>query len=847
MRTPLLPVAVAFATGIVAGHFLHGPAVWVIGTLLVLLALLPASMVWRSRGARLARAGQVGLLTLMMCVGFWCITLQEHLVRADDMSHIVHDEAFLTLRGTVVSRPEQRSYSTTIAGQRNRKYTRFDLDVSDHRTSGEWHTATGRVRVSVRAWTSKIAPGDRVELFGKVYRPRDARNPADFDYAHYLNDLGIRRCMSVVTDEAVTILQHPGMNLYALGILGKSARNSPVFENQDHPEHAGMLRCLILGERHAIDPEIEKHFRESGTMHLLAVSGLHVAVLLGTLWYSLRLASVPERGIALVVMVVAVVYAVIAGLRPSVVRAALVAVIFCGGVLLRRRPSFLNSLSLAAIIILLLEPGLLFTSGFQLSFLAVLGISVFTGPLTRWLSGFAGEELFRLGAWDSLGLRRAFNMAVVKALAVSIAALVLIMPLSAYYFRNVNFLTPLFNIVLFPVLWLVLVTGFAAAALPIAPMVWASQASVSMLLGLAEVFSRTPGSILYVPRPPWWWVVLYFAGLTALLFHRRLRLRPAVPLSTVGLLVAGAFLWMGLRGPAHDQLTVFDVGQGSATAVLTREGRVLVYDVGSSDEGGVGERTMTPFLLDAGVHAVDVLVLSHSDADHVNGLKSLLERIRVRRALLSPSFAWTDSGRGVLRMLDDKGVRIDFARRGTHIRLSESVRAEVLHPSTNDAQTRRLSVNDTSVVLRVHAPAGIAQLWGDAETNVFRLLAPTEDLSAHVVLLPHHGSRVEPPMDAILPEWKNVIISARESFVPAERLETLEDADCAVFPTWRCGAVTVVLDGERPVIRTQKKADTSCERADRRSSRQAVSEPVAGENPRSRAAPAPAIRETPAR
>ena len=347
------------------------------------------------------------------------------------------------------------------------------------------------------------------------------------------------------------------------------------------------------------------------------------------------------------------------------------------------------------------------------------------------------------------------------------------------------------------------------SAIPLAPMLWASRASVSMLLALAEVFSRIPGSVMYVPRPAWWWVLLYYAVCAAAIFHRRLRLRPVWPLAALGLLVAGAFLRMALAGPTHDVMTVFDVGQGSASAVLTRDGGVLLYDVGSADRGRIGERTVAPFLLDAGVQAVDVLVLSHSDLDHVNGLRSLLGRIRVRRALLSPSFTWTDTGKGVIRMMAEAGVPIDFARRGTRIRLSDSVRVEVLHPGINDSQTRRLSVNDTSVVLRLHSPAGRVQLWGDAETNVFKILTRDEDLSAEVVLMPHHGSRVEPPMDRILPEWKNVIISSRESFVPLERLETLKASGCAIFSTWRYGAVSVRLDGERPDVTTFVDAETS--------------------------------------
>jgi len=151
-------------------------------------------------------------------------------------------------------------------------------------------------------------------------------------------------------------------------------------------------------------------------------------------------------------------------------------------------------------------------------------------------------------------------------------------------------------------------------------------------------------------------------------------------------------------------------------------------------------------------------------------------------------------------MLTESGVPVDFVRRGTRIILHDDLYGVVLHPGVNDTQTRLLSVNDTSVVLGIESRAGRTLLWGDAETNVFRFLVRTDDLSAEVVQLPHHGSKVEPPMDRILSRWKNVIISARESFVRRERLRTLEAAGCKVFPTWRCGAVRVYLDGNRPEV-----------------------------------------------
>ena len=211
---------------------------------------------------------------------------------------------------------------------------------------------------------------------------------------------------------------------------------------------------------------------------------------------------------------------------------------------------------------------------------------------------------------------------------------------------------------------------------------------------------------------------------------------------------------------------------------------------------------VAPYLLDRGIQVVDVLVLSHSDEDHVNGLGSLLERIRVRRALLSPSFGWTETGRKVTAMLREAGVEVRYARRGSRIALREGMTVEVLNPGVVDGFTRRLTVNDSSVVLRIRSEAGCVQLWGDAETNVFRMLEGEEDLEAAVAVLPHHGSKVEPVMDRMLGGWERVIVSARESFVPRERLGALKRAGCVVYPTWRSGAVRVRLDGATAEVRT---------------------------------------------
>lgn len=796
-RAPFLAPATAFVTGIVLAHFLAGPTWLVVAAVVSAVSLGLSLLVFRPSGPR--RAALAGVLGLAAAVGFWRMVVQEQTVSPDDVSGLLASTdsssapVHVLVRGIICARPDMRR----IPGETDPapSYTRFDLAVEGLEENGTWCIASGKVRVSVPEAMAKLSAGDRVECFGRLRRPAQARNPGEFDYAHYLSNLGIRSVLSVRTSEAVKVLQHPAVSLYAVGAADRLLGRSRVF--QSDPRRGGVLRALLFGERSAVDPQVERAFRRSGTVHILAVSGLNVAMILGTLWYLLRAVGVPERMIAVVVMTAAVAYAAVAGMQPSIVRAVLVAVVYCGGVLLGRSHSFLNSLALAAVIILVVTPGQILNAGFQLSFLAVLGIVAFAGldPLLMRLTGGPATQLMmrEVARW-----RLTLNRAVVRTLSVSIGALVLTLPFSAYHFRIVTLLAPLFNILLLPVIWLVMTAGFAVMALPVFPLTWVSGAGLSVMLGIVESAARIPGACFQVPRPPAWWVVAFYALVAMAVWARRVKVRPGLAAAAVGTLAGASLLWVGLIHPAQDELTVLDVGQGCATVVTTRAGTAMVYDCGSTDRSEVGGRVVAPFLLDRAFQRVDLLVLSHPDADHVNGVASLLEVMPVTRALLSPSFQWSQAGVGVMALLSEAGTRIDVAREGTKAALSPEVVLEVLHPGRDDRLTWSVPVNDRSLVLGVKANGGTAVLWGDAGTDVIRLLYG-RGVRADIVLLPHHGSIAVPEIEQMTSERAVALVSAREGFLRPRWRQALSAPGSEVYSTWDHGALSVRLDGPAPV------------------------------------------------
>ncbi|MCD5401502.1 ComEC family competence protein [candidate division NPL-UPA2 bacterium] len=430
------------------------------------------------------------------------------------------EEKKVILEGTIIKDPKVRGGVAPAAegaetGNEQKLEERTILILRAERIKGEeeWEKVVGLVRVSVQG---KEAPGDygeRIKIVGaSLKKPPLPENPREFDFRRFLARKGIYALMYVRHQGQVEILGRGQVNPFAKLALSIKDRMKEVIEDTLEYPQTVLLKGILLGERGGIPEDLKEVFTQTGTVHILAISGLHVGLVVVIFFVLFRAIRIPRKMRAIFTIAVLIAYALITGGRPPVIRASIMAAAVLSGMIVNRESDLLNSLSLAALVILALNPLELFDSRFQLSFAAVLAII----SLAPWLNTFFLK--------DSSSGSTSKNY-LIKSFSVILAAQVGVIPLVAYYFSLFTPVALVANFLIVPLLGVVVALGFSTClagliSLPLAELLGAANGVVLMVMtGLANFFSRLPLAFTYVGRPRVAAVVGYYLIMGAILYY----------------------------------------------------------------------------------------------------------------------------------------------------------------------------------------------------------------------------------------------------------------------------------------------------------------------------------------
>ena len=817
---PLVPAALAFAVGIALREYAALPRGTGWGAALVAILAFPLA---RAIGARHVATAALGIL--LVAAGWMRLDMAAGPLPASHVARFARAQPVLAkVRGTIAREPQGYTMpglplsgdSTWLSKPVTRQ--RFLLDVAEAHVDDRWVAACGRLRVTVfepeRGQGATLQCGDRVVVTGSLRRPRPPTNPGQFDFAAVLRRRGIHAVMGAARD--MVHVEARGLGPWPLGLAehARRAMRDVLSDSLRHrKEAAALLAATLLGERDELDDELEESFRRSGTAHLLAISGLHVGILAWVIWRLTGLAGLGRRTSGLIVLVAVVLYALVTGLTPSVSRAAIVTVALVVAMLGRRQLDPLHATALAALVVLVLRPFDLFQAGFQLSFAAVVGIlcvceelKVALRPVPR-----LEERLLTLDAmtrWQRtrLWLRRK----AVPAVAVSLAAWLGVLPLIAHYFNMFSPVTVLANLLAVPCLVAVVVFGFAHIALAsigswlgLLPGLAASGATW-LLTAVVEGAARVPLGWHHVARPSLGWVVAYYALGLVVVGRRRIGLngRQAAAIWMAGLLV---FLVATAFPPRPDgfEVTALDVEHGNATALRYPDGSTVLCDCGCYGRTDVGRDAAAPALWHWGVRRIDLIVVSHGDVDHINGLPSLIDRFPVGRVVYSPVLPRIEAGQQLLHMLDARGIRHGPARAGDRIVVGDGNRIEVLAPVAWTLDGYGRNQNENSLVVMAEHGGRRVLVPGDIQTIAATvLLRRGAALRADVLMVPHHGCSMANAAEfarAVRP--RVAVCSNQADRIVPEVVGAYERAGARVLATCWHGAVTVrIRDGAMEVL-----------------------------------------------
>jgi len=693
------------------------------------------------------------------------------------------------------------------------RYTRLLLDELSVRDTGGLVQVGGRILVTAtdpRQWHY----GQRVLLIGALQTP-----PAlgDFDYAAYLALSGV---YSTAFTSQLQLLdgdnRHPAR---AALFVSNSALARALGRTLPEPE-SSLAQSLLLGRRAPLPDAVEEAFARTGTAHLLAISGLHLGLLVAAV-IAVLLAGLGRRHYLYVWLGLAAVwaYALFTGMRPPVVRAALMASTFLLAELAGRQKHAPSALALAAAIMVAIEPQVLWRTSFQLSVLAMGGL-VLLFPLLRWvlqrITGTIEERLeIALPGSDT----------VTDIMAATAAATIAIWPVCAGTFGQMSLVALPVSLLTLPALPFALATAAAAAALPFvsatlaAPFAWLSWLFLTFIIRIVTAFSSLPWASMAIPPAPEWQMALYYAALCGipLLWHRCRRLEsekgPAearitsaqphfrVRLYIPALVLAAMLAWAAVLSAPDGRLHVvfLDVGQGDCILIQTPSGRTILVD------GGPDGRN-TCALIDRyrpfWDRSLDVVVVTHAHADHLNGLLTASDRYEMSLVLEPPIVADSVLCDEWHERLAANGCRLCSAGVGQVITTQDDTTLEILHPPVVPLSATSSDIDNNGVVMRLTYGSVsfllTADIRGEAEQYITHRLGP--DLHSDVLKVPHHGSNTSSSsafLSAVQPRVAVISVAEGNPYGhPHEDvMDRLESLGGVLLTTCDCGTIEFVTDG----------------------------------------------------
>jgi competence protein ComEC len=861
----MLLAAAGFSLGIIDAHWVwHPPLLSLVTALLatglVLLAAriavrtlwLPLVLLWLSAGqfcAYVAPIPQTSPALIQLADG-----LQRNVGGTVTAIHSLRTETRLSPYG----RPAETEQTQQID---------LSLDhVEDFNADHDWQTpVVGGLRLNLYAKPGESLPqlrcGERVNLIVRFHEPEYFLDPGAWNYPAYLAQHGIavlgsadatavhvgptrgRPSLSCLATAAQT---WAGTRLDEIATISASYSWLPKWMRLT-PEDSSVLSAMLFGDRTRLQHSMRSAFERTGSFHLLVVSGLHITIVIGLIFWLARKLQMRQLPATLLAISLALPYALLTGFAPPVQRALWLSAVYLFSRILYRERAALNAIGIASIGVLVQNPAALFEASFQMTFLAVLAIAGVAMPLTEasvapYLRGVRLPRQLRLDPFlppkvaqmrvllrmyverlqyivgPLWGWRLPFGVvrwglrlteAMIVALVVELA---MVLPMAVYFHRITLVALPanLFGLPLLafmlPLALMTFLLGciHPALALPSGAVTAVLLHAISWLIHL---FGNLAASSLRTPNPPTW-SLFCFAGawisaLWMVRLSRKWRLVALAAIFVSSLLVLWPVPIARHRGVM--EMTAIDVGQGDSLLIVTPDGHTLLVDAGGPVGGprtddaqfDTGEEVVSQYLWTRHIRRLDAVALTHAHSDHMGGMPAILRNFHPRVLWVGNNPMIPDY-RLLLALASQERIPVQRMSAGERFMFGE-IHVRILAPAAAYQPGER-AVNDDSLVMRIRYGNTAALLEGDAEAPVEQQMVSEEPLAAGLLKVGHHGSNtstIPSFLAAVHPQFAVISVGRNNPFghPRVSVLDELGDAHVLVYRTDTLGLSSFLLNG----------------------------------------------------
>ncbi|MGD0682763.1 MAG: ComEC/Rec2 family competence protein [Terracidiphilus sp.] len=870
---PLFHAAWLFALGIAVTHWLY------LRPSFVLIALALAAVLCGVAAFRAQRLVWLPLASLWLLLGAWCAWMEPHPAPEPALAAL-SDGLLRTVEGTVIDAGPVRNETEQNLDEpasTQRPSQRIDLRVSSLEVVTDAIDAQvpieGHVRLNVR-WP--VAPanhqpfqcGERIRAVVRLLQPEVYHDPGVWSREDFLVEQGITSTSTVSIDRVEQIGSSPGL-FFSCRVSGLQRASSarllalpaamrrlpaPLRLSEDD---AVMLAAMVTGDRTFLTHTLRVGFERTGSFHMLVVSGFHLAIVAGCIFWVARRLRLPNVPATFVTILVSFVYAIFTGFATPVARSLWMVTLYLLGRLLYRERNVLNTIGFAALCLLAFSPRSLFDASFQMTLLAVVAIGGVAMPLLQstihpyltaardlrqiamdaklaprlaqfrvtlrmmatGLNEAAGGRWANFIAWRIFPWTVRFLIRCLELMVVScVVELAMALPMAVYFHRITVFALPV-NVFILPLLVVMmpaaLITLLFALIGPAYSVVPAMIVAFFLHIGtgLVRFFGTMTFADFRISAPLLWQSLAFCVLLAAAIVLARMAVSTGSrwPRRTAwAALLLAAVVTVLPRPVDHprDALLVeaIDVGQGDSILLITPDGKTLLVDGGGFGGGprqapqdfDIGEEVVSEVLWSRGIRRLDVVALTHAHSDHMGGLPAVLRNFR-------PSELWVGNNPrfGAYNDLLNEAASLDVPVRSLHAGDAfpfGPTQVSVLAPFPN-YQPGAVPTNNDSLVLRVAYGATSVMLEGDAEAPVEQAMLSEPSLASTLLKVGHHGSitSTRPEFLArVHPECAVISCGLRNRYghPRIEVLRELETARVRTFSTDISGVVCFRLDGK---------------------------------------------------
>lgn len=740
----------------------------------------------------------------------------------------------VTVRGFVASEPDVKDKKATYV---------INATAIREGYKGGFSDIKGKILLTTLADTeiSLFDYGSELVFEGLLTQPKGVRNPGGFDYRSYLAQKGVGASVFAYP-YFIEVLEGRSGNFIVRAGMNVRNRIVHIIENSMPRQQAGLLNGMLIGYRKGLSREVQEVFGNAGLLHIVAVSGANVAFLMLPLSFLLKLLRIRKRIANILVIVFLFFFMFITGFEPSVFRAVVMATVFLLSATLYREPDTYSAMAVSCIILLAINPCMLFNIGFQLSYGATLGIVMLSKNI------------------ENTAVCRIIHGKAGGILSATLAAQIGVLPVTLIHFNKISVISIIPNILAAPMLELITILGmlmavFGQFSLAISKFIGYLNCNfLSLVLYIAKWASDVPFSVARTATPSLALAMAYYCVIWFLLWYKPLKgIRLKMRHTAAVLTFAAVVVLIGYLLPGRLVIVFLDVGQGDSAFIRTYAGKSVIIDGGGCDTGAdsrIGENTVIPFLLDYGATSLDAVIATHPHGDHTQGLEDVLEQMKVAR-LIIPSLADESYFDGLLVIANKRNIPVSRCSSGDVIKLDDRTSMTVLSPVAG-IRVEEDSLNNVSLVLKLDYREASVLFTGDAEKEVEEKLLegvfepggngivipdggtrPTEgiletggngaggsvkqnknipgndanvsELEADVLKVAHHGSITSTGrrfLEKVSPEAAIISVGKNKFGHPSQQvLDLLGQMEVRSFRTDECGAVILTSDGKSIRIR----------------------------------------------